>query len=297
MRRESTMRSTVLAFVCLAAFAGTARANSITISYYAGDGCSGSASGSGTLSYDNHTSTASGCTGTSLGAFTNVQVVADSFQLKLLIDTTGTTDISGRSVSVQVSDLITITGGTGSGTLTVPWLFNGTLDGGPTYYSNLFMYAAFSSSQANFIACGQFVAFGSQFCGNTDSQGNVTPALAHEVVTNQVRTFDIPFTYGTPFQLIWYVSGVVGSGCSFGNSCSLADNTGSGTLDFYHTALLQPLLVYDASGALVSNALVTSDDGTIYPVASAVSAVPEPGSFLLLGSGVALLARRFRSRK
>ena len=275
------MRSAVIAFACFVLCAGTARANSITLSYSAGDGCFGSATGSGTLIYANN-----GCTGTTLAAVTDVQVVASSFMFQGYFDTMGSSDIPARQVLLQVSDLITVTGGSGSGTLVLPWSFDGTLTGGtpdpvlyPSYYANLFMLGP--NNAANFVACDGLVA---GVCGPT---GTVT-------VTSQVVNFTIPFTYGTPMQLNWYVQAVISSGCTFFNSCNSLANTGSGTIDF--TATLLPLQIFDAAGAQNFSALVTGEDGSVYSVA-APSQVPEPATLMLVSLGALLTAREVRSRR
>ena len=89
------------------------------------------------------------------------------------------------------------------------------------------------------------------------------------------------------------MSGSVASGCVTVNSCGPLHTTGSGQIGFFD-ALIQPVLVYDASGALNTNAVVTGEDGSTYATVTATP-VPEPTTLLLLGPGLAAAARMKRS--
>ena len=64
-------------------------------------------------------------------------------------------------------------------------------------------------------------------------------------------------------------------------------------LDFSHTARLQSLGVYDATGNLLNDVTIQTASGTVYPTASAV---PEPSSFAVVAGALALAVyRRVRS--
>jgi len=59
---------------------------------------------------------------------------------------------------------------------------------------------------------------------------------------------------------------------------------GSGTLDFSHTALLQPIVILDSNGTQILGSAM-SDSGFQYAVAQpTAAAVPEPGTMALLGN-------------
>jgi hypothetical protein len=67
---------------------------------------------------------------------------------------------------------------------------------------------------------------------------------------------------------------------------------GSGSADFYNTLLISGLLPRGQNGNLVL-AQFSSGSGTRYGVNGVV---PEPGSLFLLGSGLAMVARRRHRR-
>jgi hypothetical protein len=136
---------------------------------------------------------------------------------------------------------------------------------------------------ANFIACDENV-IGS--CGAT---GQVS-------VDNYTVTFSQTFTYGTPFVLASYLQASIMHGCVNFNNCNPSTHTGSGTIDFYNTATLQPFQVLDASGTPNFGAIVTGEDGSIYQTVGP-TAVPEPGTLALMSLGGLAVARRLRLRR
>jgi hypothetical protein len=73
---------------------------------------------------------------------------------------------------------------------------------------------------------------------------------------------------------------------------------GSGTADFFNTLELTGLQVLDPLGKDISSqVLFSSASGTVY-TPNGVSAVPEPATFLLIGTGIAgLVTRRRRQTK
>ena len=94
----------------------------------------------------------------------------------------------------------------------------------------------------------------------------------------------LPFVDGDPMQLTMILQ---------------ASAIGEGALaDFSHTAKVDSIGLYDASGALVPGATFSWASGATYPLASPVvpAPVPEPTTMVLLGSGVlgAVVRRRRR---
>jgi hypothetical protein len=111
----------------------------------------------------------------------------------------------------------------------------------------------------------------------------------------------IDFVFGTPLYLSFYFAAAVGTfeACP---TCEEAPVTfvalsgpGSGSSDFFGTLILSGLVPKDASGAVVRDPTFSSASGTTYTTRG-VAAVPEPGSLLLLSSGITLGVQRWRCR-
>src|SRR5436190_15904412 len=136
----------------------------ITISYNAGDGCSGSTT-SATYSTT--------CTGT-LGAVTTVAADASLTVLKLGLDSAGTWPIGagGAFAQIRVTDTITVTGGTGSGTLIWVWAMDGTLDASDIFLSQVYLDNLGGAAFADFRACGAHYAQGVSFLCAYDATPN-----------------------------------------------------------------------------------------------------------------------------
>lgn len=64
--------------------------------------------------------------------------------------------------------------------------------------------------------------------------------------------------------------------------------------DFGHTAILDQIVVRDAQQQLVNDFSITAESGTLY---TAAGVVPEPGAWLMMGSGLFVLAAVYRRRQ
>jgi hypothetical protein len=85
--------------------------------------------------------------------------------------------------------------------------------------------------------------------------------------------------------------------CNGGDAClTPTTGTGSGTADFYNTMTLTGLLPKDANGNPVLDAQFSSGSGTQYSL-NGVKPVPEPGSLLLFGTGMAVMALAYKRRR
>ncbi|MDP3421455.1 MAG: PEP-CTERM sorting domain-containing protein [Thiobacillus sp.] len=121
----------------------------------------------------------------------------------------------------------------------------------------------------------------------------VTPGAEHLVNVTLTGTLD--FTYGETFYLIGALgTSIMNDGlesfCSFdisGDTCvpTPKDGTGATTLDFLSSALLAGIV-------LPENATFSSASGATYNV----TAVPEPGEWMMLLAGLGLIAWRTRRK-
>jgi Dockerin type I domain len=266
----------------------------ITLSYDAGDGCSDSvtnAAFSGPLPLMFSTS----CVGDTLGASTTVAAEASLTVLKLYLDSAGTTIEPQRFAQVRVTDTITVTGGSGSGTLIWNWALDGSLAAGDGFYSQVYLDNLGGAAFADFRACGDNVQFGSSICyfdAAPNPPGGLRFAQPHESV-NETRSISVPFVFGVPLTVDWRLHIVIGSGCISGNSCNTAQS-GSGTVDFFNTvntARVQPLQVLDSAGNQVSGASALSDSGFQYAIARAACDVNSDGKIDITDIQAITLAR------
>ena len=136
-------------------------------------------------------------------------------------------------------------------------------------------------------------------------EGQDFQAFTTSTSASDVFTIGVPFTFGDRFLLtLWLFStaGTIGvcdeltpTACpeTEGTTPYLASGVGASSADFFNTLVLSGL-VPKIGGIPVANPVFTADSGAQYTVNGVV---PEPGTLLLLGTGVTfLLARRRNNR-
>ena len=217
---------------------------------------------------------------------------------KLQAGASGNYDLSSASTRdafafAYVTDQLTLTGGTGSGTLDISFLLDGVLQGTGGGGGAMFAAVTWGQNPELFGSGNQF-----QLSQYATSGPHAVPVPSGPVV------FSASFDWDKPFYLTMVLA--VGAGtpltslldCNGGDAClTPTTGTGSGTADFYHTMLLSGLVPRDANGDPVLNAQFSSGSGATYsPDGIVAQPVPEPGSLLLLATGAMALAHKRRRR-
>jgi hypothetical protein len=241
-------------------------------------GC-GSASGATSATLSNSCTSGGGVLSTS----TVVKAVGGLDTLRLYLDFNATTEAGGvingpgAGLGIAVSDIMTVSGGTGGGTLAFTWAVDGTLAA----------QGAFSSALIIETTLGPSYTIGTwRFCG--PGSGDY-PCSSSSTVNDSVSV-TVPFEFGKPLPTYWSFRAGVGT---FGMG---SYSSAAGTVDFFNTARLRPLMVFDSAGTQLPGVTIVSDSGYSYSIAPA-STVPDPGSsLLLLGIGLAGL-RAWRRRR
>jgi hypothetical protein len=208
-------------------------------------------------------------------------------------------------------DQVTITGGSGTGTVTFTMQLNGTFDVGAQ--AGGLGYALGTSS----VHPSQLVSDASQPWGMSPNpiasysllassyddpsyllgllaepvDTVLTPGTAQSISTTLYGTFN--FTYGESFYLIGGMAASLFDVSALQSFCSIetgdcvppADGSGATTLDFSNSANLINI-------ALPEGASASFASGTAYNV----TAVPEPGEWLMLLAGLGLVGWRTRRK-
>lgn len=162
-------------------------------------------------------------------------------------------------------DVYAFHGGTGAGTATFSFAVDGTatMSGGGTARS-LFQYVPVLNG---IEAWDQVQAFG---------------------VADGIAQITVPFVFDQPTEFIIHFYALAQIWSWEAGSAAVAD--------YSHTAILNQIVVRDAQQQLVNDFSITAGSGTLY---TAAGVVPEPGTWLMMGSGLVLLAgmRRRQQRR
>lgn len=174
----------------------------------------------------------------------------------------GTTNASAWSIW---ADTITITNGTGTGTVT----FGTHVSGSFTNHTTSHFHLAVNEG-AGGNAAGSAV-----YSGEAYNPGGIS-SISDEVVLNYIFTYDVPFHLRSWLQ----VSGNLNSRECCGETSFFAD--------FSNTAIL-------ATVVFPSGAVLVSESGSIYP--AVVPTIPEPETYAMLLAGLGLVGFLARRRK
>jgi hypothetical protein len=136
---------------------------------------------------------------------------------------------------------------------------------------------------------------------SSQSSDSLFYASSNSVSTTIVQ--NIPFIWGESIGFsVWMAAGggtarlcLPGEDCNFGATFVQQNDIGAGSSDFFHTLALTGLVPYDQDGNPVLGATFGSGSGQRYTI-EGVDAVPEPGTMLLFGTGLAMGIRRLRRR-
>jgi len=122
-------------------------------------------------------------------------------------------------------------------------------------------------------------------------------------LSGDVFTVNVPFTFGDEFLLTLFMFSTAGTigvcdsieecGDTEGTTPFLGSGPGAGNADFFSTLVLSGL-VPKIGGIAVANPQFTADSGERYTVRGVV---PEPGTLILLGTGMTFLFGRRRTKR
>jgi hypothetical protein len=219
------------------------------------------------------------CVGYTVSGSGDARVINGSLGARATVTATGTLPVPFSALADSYSEYgegLTINGGTPgtSGVLALQYAVDGSQ--GPTGGDIAFF--------SDFFAADYQVGSGPITSG--------TEADFFGATTSTTVTFYLTFTYGTAFYSEIHLE----AGPLFGSGASAPS---SETVDFYNTASLNSALVYDGTvsnlGAQNTSAVITSDSGLNYGP-NGISAVPEPGTWLLVASAIGVLALAKRRR-
>lgn len=266
------MLSAGASMLAVASLPGTAAASPISLSAtFAGSFCSGSTSGSGSLSLDVP------CSSTDTGGLYAGEALAQASyvgSLRLGAEATATVLTStfewGTTSEAEINDTVTLLGepvGT-RGFLQLTFTVDGSISCGTP------------GDVVNTFGAGCTANFGANL--ESDAFLKVNGLGGNVVSSPDAFALDVPLTFGvaSPIQLSLTASTGIACGAEFGCSATPAGRVN--TADFYDTATLTGTEVLNVNQQVVPGGSVLSADGL--PLEA--TPVPEPASIVTLATGV-----------
>jgi hypothetical protein len=232
----------------------------------------------------NYTCDAASCPGYSFTATGAAKVDNGSLgaQSTLLVSSSpGGNYLAEADSYAQYTDDLTITGGTGSGVLSLHYTVDGSASGTGIYGGGYAYVGLFGPS-------GVYNSLN----GGPASSSSTAFITSPGINQTDTVTFYVPFTYGTPLS----IEPILRTTAQY---LGYEPTPFSSNWDFFNTATLDSALILDGTpdnpGSLVDGTSILASSGMTY-TSSGISAVPLPGSLLLFWSGLGPLLFLVRGR-
>lgn len=195
---------------------------------------------------------------------------------------------SYAGAEVTLLDTVTVSGGTGNGTLVMSIGVTGELGASGIFLSQFSVIAPLVPAP-NWNEVGSWLACGADLTRPSVGIDECPGTWGQVTTVNDVISLSIPFVFGVPLNTQLRSAGGTRANAWWSEG-------GAGTVDFFNTAQILPLVVLDSSGNQVAGATAMSDSGFSYTMADAPVSVPEPASLLLFATGLVGLSGRRRLR-
>ena len=218
----------------------------------------------------------------SVADFTGISLHAQSSLSGVYTDATGRTPVAVSLAGLYGTFVVTSAGQSGVGYIDFSVLVDGTVSGSTT--------GGTVAGNAFGVLCPELITVSG--CGAGSGALSTTLASADgptaSAPANGLANLGmLSFTYGTPFDLSLYLVENAFAFPTLGATASI-------DVDFANTAVLQPLRVFNAAGALDTGAIVQDASDPSFRLATAV---PEPATWAQMLLGFLALGALLRNRR
>lgn len=218
--------------------------------------------------------------GANLGANTSAVAAPSSFAIFSFagglvtgsFESVGFGALSGSSV--RYTDTLNI-GGSGRGTLRVPWLVEGGIDISGSPAGAALGFTTCASNPTGTISVS--------FCARNRGDANGSEVFNSDTSYSELWILDFAIELGVDYDIVTQFGVSARGGGPDGGS--------SATADFAHTGRMQPVQVFDSLGNILLDPVIVAESGLDYlnPQGDTPAAVPEPDSLAALGLGLAVM--------